>query len=150
VIADTGGWSAVLDVGGNSNDSLFKVAKYNQMFTSGFDLGSYNSSYSGQFTAPGTSNDGGATYGDANYASISLNGADGVYESVGQFHIGSSELWLIALAKNDDNSALSISAGKTAIDGAAVSAVPEPSSHLALLALGAGGLTLRRRLKRAA
>jgi hypothetical protein len=30
-----------------------------------------------------------------------------------------------------------------------VSAVPEPGSNLALLALGAGGLTLRRRLKRA-
>ena len=30
------------------------------------------------------------------------------------------------------------------------SAVPEPGSNLALLALGAGGLTLRRRLKRAA
>jgi hypothetical protein len=31
-----------------------------------------------------------------------------------------------------------------------VAAVPEPGSNLALLALGAGGLTLRRRLKRAA
>jgi hypothetical protein len=31
-----------------------------------------------------------------------------------------------------------------------VPAVPEPGSNLALLALGAGGLTLRRRLKRAA
>ena len=31
-----------------------------------------------------------------------------------------------------------------------VSAVPEPGSNFALLALGAGGLTLRRRLKRAA
>ena len=31
-----------------------------------------------------------------------------------------------------------------------LSAVPEPGSNLALLALGAGGLTLRRRLKRAA
>jgi hypothetical protein len=31
-----------------------------------------------------------------------------------------------------------------------VSAVPEPGSNLALLALGAGGLTLRRRLKRTA
>jgi hypothetical protein len=30
-----------------------------------------------------------------------------------------------------------------------LSAVPEPGSNLALLALGAGGLTLRRRLKRA-
>lgn len=31
-----------------------------------------------------------------------------------------------------------------------VAAVPEPGGNLALLALGAGGLTLRRRLKRAA
>jgi hypothetical protein len=31
-----------------------------------------------------------------------------------------------------------------------VAAVPEPGSNLALLALGAGGLTLRRRLKRGA
>jgi hypothetical protein len=31
-----------------------------------------------------------------------------------------------------------------------ISAVPEPGSNLALLALGAGGLTLRRRLKRMA
>jgi hypothetical protein len=31
-----------------------------------------------------------------------------------------------------------------------VAAVPEPGSNLALLALGAGGLTLRRRLKRTA
>ncbi len=31
-----------------------------------------------------------------------------------------------------------------------ISAVPEPGSNLALLALGAGGLTLRRRLKRGA
>jgi len=30
-----------------------------------------------------------------------------------------------------------------------VAAIPEPGSNLALLALGAGGLTLRRRLKRA-
>ena len=38
----------------------------------------------------------------------------------------------------------------TGIPGWQVSAVPEPGSNLALLALGAGGLTLRRRLKRAA
>jgi hypothetical protein len=30
---------------------------------------------------------------------------------VGQFHIGNGELWLIALAKNDADTALSISAG---------------------------------------
>jgi hypothetical protein len=31
-----------------------------------------------------------------------------------------------------------------------LSAVPEPSSHLAMIALGSGGLLTRRRLKRAA
>lgn len=41
--------------------------------------------------------------------------------------------------------------GQTGTPGVpATSAVPEPGSNLALLALGAGGLTLRRRLKRAA
>jgi hypothetical protein len=40
--------------------------------------------------------------------------------------------------------------GNATFTAAEVSAVPEPGSNLALLALGAGGLTLRRRLKRAA
>ncbi len=40
--------------------------------------------------------------------------------------------------------------GNSTFTAAEVSAVPEPGSNLALLALGAGGLTLRRRLKRAA
>ena len=40
--------------------------------------------------------------------------------------------------------------GDTAYTEMVFSPVPEPGSNLALLALGAGGLTLRRRLKRAA
>jgi len=103
----------------------------------------------------------GGVAGDQNYANISFN-ANLNYEAVAQFYLdGSGGGYLMAIATlNDitnpqDLSAvggpyLSISAGKAMIDAAAVSAVPEPSSHLALLALGAGGLTLRRRLKRAA
>jgi hypothetical protein len=53
-----------------------------------------------------------------------------------------------------DNASTTAPAGVAYTDGAypawQVSAVPEPGSNLALLALGAGGLTLRRRLKRAA
>ena len=59
--------------------------------------------------------------------------------------------YLIALAKNDDGSGLTISAGKTAIEKAsAVSAVPELSSQLALFALGSAGILTRSRIKRAA
>jgi hypothetical protein len=43
-----------------------------------------------------------------------------------------------------------LTSASTGIPEWQVSAVPEPGSNLALLALGAGGLTLRRRLKRAA
>jgi hypothetical protein len=77
-----------------------------------------------------------------------FNGFDDVYEAVGQFFFDAQGGgYLIALAKNDDGSALTISAGKTAIVAAsAVSAVPEPSSGLGLLALGAAGLLARRRM----
>ncbi len=143
---------STLDLNGYSNNSVFKQGTSDQLFTSGTDLNNLGFAFEGYFQEPGASKAYGATSGDANYANISLNGDDGVYESVGQFHINiaAGELWLIALAKNSDNSALSISAGKTAIDGSATSAVPEVSSHLALLALGSAGVLTRRRLKRAA
>ena len=93
----------------------------------------------------------GAVAGDLNYALLSFNGADFVYEAVGQFHFdGTGGGYLIAIARNDDDSSLSIIDGKAAIDSASVSAVPEASTHLALLALGSAGLLTRRRMKRAA
>ncbi len=70
---------------------------------------------------------------------------------MGQFFFDAQGGYLIALAKNNDGSGLTISTGKTAIEKAsAVSAVPELSSQLALLALGSAGILTRRRIKRAA
>ncbi len=85
----------------------------------------------------------GAQNGDQNYANISFDGNDGVYEAVGQFYFEVIENgYLVALAINDDGSALSISDGKAAID-----AIPEPNTA-GLLALGAAGLAMLRRRKR--
>jgi hypothetical protein len=101
----------------------------------------------------------GAVSGDQNYASISFNGNDSVYEAVAQFYLdGSNGGYLMAIATLNDipnpqnlsavgGAGLSISAGKAMIDAAAP--IPEPSS-LALLALGATGLIARRRRQQAA
>lgn len=86
----------------------------------------------------------GAIAGAENYANISFNGDDDTYEAVGQFFFdGAGGGYLIALAVNDDDTALSISDGKAAID-----AIPEPTS-LGLLAMGAAGLAMLRRKKKA-
>jgi len=89
----------------------------------------------------------GAVFGNSNYASFDLNG-DSVLETVAQFHFDpNGGSYVMASASNDDGSALSISAGQTAINQP-TSAVPEPStSQLVLIALGSAGVLTRRRLK---
>jgi hypothetical protein len=115
-------------------------------FTTGADLnasGGFTWGY-GTYLYEGSAVNGAILNSDQNYANISFDGADGVYEGVGQFYLaGDGTGYLVAMAVNDDGSALSISAGVDAIE-----AVPEPSG-LALLALGAGGLMVRRRRKAA-
>ena len=84
----------------------------------------------------------GAEGSSANYVSIDF-GDDGVYEAVGQFDFATpGSGTLVALALDTNGATMSISAGKAAIDAAAV---PEPSGLLlGLLALGAAGCRRRR------
>jgi len=94
----------------------------------------------GRYSEYGFAMHGAVLNSNQNFASISFNGDDGIYEAVGQFYLtGNGTGYLFGLAKNSDNSALAISAGKLAI-----SAIPEPSS-IVLLSLGAAGVLARRR-----
>ncbi len=94
----------------------------------------------------------GAVAGTDNYALVESSATNYVV----QFDIsadGSAVPLAFAWAQGGDP-AITLSAAKAAIDaipaGGGTSAVPEASTSLGLLALGAGGILTRRRQKRAA
>jgi hypothetical protein len=131
----------------------------NRFFTSGASIN--HSIYGGQkfplifswdFSEPLS----GATFGDQNYGMVDTD-ASGNYESVVQFNLSPVGVitWL-AVARNTNNSALSIPEGKAAIELSApipvppVSTVPEPTSFLASLIVCCIGILYRRRPTRSA
>jgi hypothetical protein len=138
-VGSTGGYGGLYVVDSGTATAGFGGGVY---FTNGSNITPSSYGY-GEYFRAGSPNNGAVLNSDQNYANISFNPGgvdDGVYEAVAQFYLdGAGGGYLVAVARNDDNSALSISAGKAAID-----AVPEPSA-LALLALGAGGLIARRK-----
>ena len=128
---------------GESAAARFKRSEAYYYFTRGTDMTVGENGAIGRYSYQGSAYNGALLNSNQNYASISFNGNDGIYEAVGQFYLdGLDGGYLVAIARSDDNSALSISDGEAAIT--AITAVPEASS-IALLTLGAAGVLARRR-----
>lgn len=132
--------------GAVSGEAIFGIDDFGNYFTRGEDLnlGTIFGHHAGHYFYSGDGWVYGGEAGSLNYVNIDFNpalsGFDGTFEAVGQFYLdGSGGGYLIALAINDDNTALPISLGKAAID-----AIPEPSG-MALLTLGAAGILAARR-----
>ncbi len=142
----------------NNAQSSSGFAFNGSYFTQGSDISPFFTGSRGRYWRGDFGLIYGAVAGDQNYANITFNGNDGIYEAVAQFFfdgVGGGYLMAIATTNNIPNPqnlsavggpALSISAGKAMIGAAAI---PEPSS-LVLLALGATGLAARRQRKKAA
>ena len=141
-----------ISISGGFVDSSFAAATYfglsldggGTVFTRGSDLSVSVGDVGGYYHTDFNANPFvlGAEGSSQNYVSIDF-GADGVYEAVGQFDFATpGSGTLVALALDTTGATQSISAGKAAIDAAAV---PEPSGLLlGLLALGATGSRRRR------
>ncbi len=115
---------------GQTNASVFSF-QASGYFSQGSDEPKGGAALVGAYRSNYNTFDFGAVSGDANYANVSFIGNFSAFEAVAQFHFGApGEGYLIAIARNDDNSALSISDGKAAID-----ALPETSSLSPLISI---------------
>ncbi len=114
----------VIDAVG-SGSSFFARDQDAVIFTRGTDLGSVLASNNFGVYHAFNAFQYGAQAGSDNYANVSFDGQDNIHEAVAQFFFAPPAVadgslgtgYLIAIARNDDNSALSISQGAAAIPG---------------------------------